>query len=214
MKFPRNKAYLLLVLILPIAFIFFLREGSFRAGKVLPIYGDRFVEPGKKDTTYHTVGPFSFTDQEGNTINQDSVKGKIRIVNFFFARCKGVCPKMNRNLVMVFDKYQNSPDIVFISHTVDPENDSAQVLKEYARMMDVKYGRWFFVTGRYADIAHIQNQYLLPKADGNSLDQIAHSQNLMLVDKQGRVRGAYDGLKTNEVLKLKEDIKLLLAEYK
>ncbi|KAB2918618.1 MAG: SCO family protein [Bacteroidetes bacterium] len=210
----RKKIYLVLLFILPIGFVALLKQGTFKAGAILPIYGDRYLAAGAKDTTYHTVGPFSFTDQKGFLLTNDSVKGKIRIVNFFFARCQGVCPKMNNNLTLVYDKYKQSPDIVFISHTVDPENDSTEVLAEYARVRDIRYGNWFFVTGKYEQIAFIQNQYLLPKADGASADQIAHSQHLILVDKEERIRGAYDGLKMNEVLQLKEDIKLLLAEYK
>jgi protein SCO1 len=209
-----KRAYLLLLLLLPIAFVLILKNGTFRANTRLPIFGDRYLPKGATDTVYHTVGPFSFIDQKGNVLNDDSVKGKIRIVNFFFARCKGTCPKMNGNLVLVYDKYKQSPDIVFISHTVDPKNDTVAVLNEYARRMDITYRNWFFVTGSYNDIAEIQNQYLLPKADGSATDQIAHSQHLILVDKEGRIRGAYDGLVMNEILKLREDVKLLLAEYR
>jgi len=210
----RKRILLLLLLLAPVVFVILLKYGSFRAGVKLPIYGERFLAEGAKDTTYHTVGNFSFTDQHGNILTQDSIKGKIRIVNFFFARCAGVCPRMNRNLELVHDKYRESPDIIFISHTVDPENDSAEVLNQYAQRFGAKYKRWYFVTGRYDDIARIQNEYLLPKADGSSADQIAHSQHIILVDKEGRVRGAYDGLNMKEVQNLKDDVKLLLAEYK
>ncbi len=208
---PLNKrVYLLLLLLIPVAFVLFLKQGSFRSNETLPIYGNRFLPEGKTDTTYHTVGEFALTDQKGNVFTQDTVKGKIRVVNFFFARCQGVCPKMNSNVLMVYDKYKNSPDIVFISHTVDPTHDNAQVLDNYATQLNASYKRWYFVTGNYDDIAEVQNQYLLPKADGSSTDQIAHSQYIILVDDKDRVRGAYDGLNINQVLKLKDDIKLLV----
>lgn len=210
---PNSKrAYLLFLLLIPVAFVLLLKQGSFRSNETLPIYGDRFLPPDQTDTVYHTVGDFSLTDQKGNVFTQDTVKGKIRIANFFFARCQGTCPKMNSNLLMVYDKYKNSPDIVFISHTVDPTNDSAEVLDTYASQIDAKYKRWYFVTGKYDDIAEVENQYLLPKADGISTDQISHSQYIILVDDKDRVRGAYDGLNINQVLRLRDDIKLLVNE--
>ncbi len=210
---PLNKrVYLLLLLLIPIAFVLFLKQGSFRSNETLPIYGNRFLPTGETDSVFHTVGEFSLTDQKGNIFTQDTVKGKIRIANFFFARCLGTCPKMNSNVLMVYDKYKNSPDVVFISHTVDPSNDSAEVLDTYAQQINAHYKRWYFVTGKYDDIAEMQNQYLLPKADGSSTDQIAHSQYIILVDDKDRVRGAYDGLNINQVLKLRDDIKLLVNE--
>ncbi|HYG15788.1 MAG TPA: SCO family protein, partial [Bacteroidia bacterium] len=209
-----KRVYLTLLLLIPVAFIVLLKSGTFKATGTLPIYGERYVPESSKDTVYHTVGNFTLTDQEGNVFTQDSAKGKIRVVNFFFARCQSVCPKMNGHLSIVFKDYIKSRDVIFISHTVDPQHDSAEVLKEYARSMDVPYKHWYFLTGPYGEMARIQNQYLLPKADGTSADQIAHSQHIILVDKEDRIRGAYDGLQTNEILQLKEHIKLLKAEYK
>lgn len=211
-----NKRFLLtLLLLLPIAFVALLKLGVFRVNSTLPIYGERYVPQGKTDTVYHTVGEFMLTDHKGNVFTQDTVKGKIRVTNFFFARCKGVCPKMNGNLATaVYEKYKYSPNIVFVSHTVDPTHDTPEVLNKYAKNMAAEYKHWYFVTGEYEDIAEVQNQYLLPKADGSSIDQIAHSQHIVLVDKEDRVRGTYDGLDYAKMKKLEEDIKILLQEYK
>lgn len=211
-----NKRYLfILILALPIAFVAVLKFGAFRVNSTLPIYGNRFLPAGATDTVYHTVGEFSLTDQKGNVFTQDTVKNKIRVTNFFFARCKGVCPKMNGNLATaVYEKFKYSPNIVFVSHTVDPTYDNPKVLDTYANNMAAEYKHWYFVTGDYEDIAEVQNQYLLPKADGSSLDQIAHSQHIILVDKEDRIRGSYDGLDYAAMKKLEEDIKVLLAEYK
>lgn len=211
----RKRASLILLLLIPIAFVIILKVGAFRVNYTLPIYGERYLPKGATDTVYHTVGEFSFTDQKGNVFNQDTVKDKIRVTNFFFARCKGVCPQMNGNLhTAVYKKFKNSPNIVFVSHTVDPDHDTVEVLDIYANNMVANYKHWYFVTGEYSDIAEVQNQYLLPKADGSSIDQIAHSQHIILVDKEDRIRGAYDGLDYAAMKKLEEDIKLLLAEYK
>lgn len=210
-----KRLKLILLLSLPIAFVAILYNGSFRVNSILPIYGERYLPKGETDTVYHTVGEFSFTDQKGNTFTQDTVKGKIRVTNFFFARCKGVCPKMNGNLhTAVYEKFKYSPNIVFVSHTVDPEYDSPKVLNTYANNLAVDYKHWYFLSGEYSDIAEVQNQYLLPKADGSSVDQIAHSQHIILVDKEDRIRGAYDGLDYAEMKDLEQDIKILLAEYK
>ncbi len=210
-----KRASLLLLLLIPIVFVAMLKFGAFRVNITLPIYGNRYVPKGEIDTVYHTVGEFSFIDQKGNIFTHDTVKGKIRVTNFFFARCKGVCPKMNGNLhTAVYGKYKKSPNIVFVSHTVDPEYDSPKVLNSYASNLAVEYKHWYLVTGEYADIAEVQNQYLLPKADGSSVDQIAHSQHIILVDKEDRIRGAYDGLNYGEMRKLEDDIKILLKEYK
>ncbi len=210
-----KRASLLLLLLIPILFVAILKFGAFRVNTALPIYGERYLPKGATDTVYHTVGEFSFTDQKGNIFTHDTVKDKIRVTNFFFARCKGVCPKMNGNLhTAVYEKYKYSPNIVFVSHTVDPTHDTAEVLNAYEKNMATNYKHWYFVTGKYKDIAEVQNQYLLPKADGSSVDQIAHSQHIILVDKEDRIRGAYDGLDYAEMKKLEEDIKILLAEYK
>lgn len=211
-----DKRFLLvLLLLLPIAFVAILKFGAFRVNSTLPIYGERYVLPSSPDTVYHTVGEFMLTDQKGNTFTQDTVKGKIRVTNFFFARCKGVCPKMNGNLATaVYEKFKYSPNIVFVSHTVDPNHDDPKVLDTYANNMAAEYKHWYFVTGDYEDIAEVQNQYLLPKADGSSMDKIAHSQHIILVDKEDRIRGTYDGLDYAKMKKLEEDIKVLLQEYK
>ncbi len=143
--------------------------------------------------------------------------GKVTVVEYFFTTCKGICPRMNTNMRTIYEKYKDEPNFMILSHSCDPERDSVPQIKHYADSLKVDVKKWFFVTGR-KDSLYFQarNSYLLddPK---NSLekieDQFIHTQFFALVDKEGKVRGQiYDGLKQDELDKLKDDIAKLLKE--
>jgi protein SCO1/2 len=198
----------------------------FSTGRVhfvhLPIYGERMgvtktTVNGKErtDTIYHTIPPFSFTDQDGNTVTDKTFEGKIYVANFFFTTCRTICPRMNTSIQQVQQRLQEFPDLLFLSHTVDPANDSVQALAAYAKMIHADTKTWHFVTGDRKAIYDIGiNGYLLPvgedaKAEGGFL----HSEQLVLVDKEKRIRGFYDGTSAKAMTDLIDDIKTLAAEY-
>ncbi|QEC68068.1 SCO family protein [Panacibacter ginsenosidivorans] len=170
-----------------------------------------------KSPIISNVKPFTFLNQDGKDFTEKDMQGKVVVVNFFFTTCKGICPKMNGNMHKIYDAFKDEPGFMIVSHTCDPETDSVPVIKHYADSLKIDEHKWVFLTGRKDSLyAQARNSYLLddPK---NSLvninDQFLHTQFFALVDKNGDVRGqVYDGLKQEELDKLKDDIRTLLKE--
>lgn len=163
------------------------------------------------------VKPFTFSTQDGNPFTEKDMLGKVCVVNYFFTTCKGICPRMNGNLLSLYNEFKNEPDLLIVSHTCDPERDSAPQLKHYADSLKVNTKKWIFLTGRKDSLyLSARNSYLLDDPKNNLIkidDQFLHTQFFALVDKQGNVRGqVYDGLKKDELEQLKADIKKLLEE--
>lgn len=166
------------------------------------------------DTTPWLVPDFSFISQTGDSVTQKNFEGKIYVANFFFASCPDVCPKMNRNLHLVYEKFKKHPDIKFISHTVDPENDTLEVLSEYAKKMHVDNTKWYFVTGRKLDIYNLaENAYKAVAVSGDKPSTFIHSDKLVLVDKEKHIRGIYDSQDFEDVKRLQDGIVILIKEY-
>ena len=163
------------------------------------------------------VQNFSFTDQDGRPFNNQDMLGKICVVNYFFTTCKGICPRMNNNMKDVYEVFKDNPDVLIISHSCDPERDSVPKMKHYADSLKVDTKKWIFLTGR-KDSLYKMARYSYgiddPKnAVTNIKDDFIHTQFFALVDKNGIVRGGvYDGLKKEELEKMKSDIKNLLKE--
>lgn len=162
------------------------------------------------------VKPFKFLNQDGNTVTEQDVQNKVYVAEYFFTTCKGICPKMNRNMAKVYDKFKGEKDFVILSHTVDPERDSSARLKHYADSLKIDVTKWWFLTGTKDDLYTTARQsYLLDDQNNNKAkieEQFIHTQLFALVDKQKRVRGIYDGLKEDELLQLMKDIETLLGE--
>jgi len=166
------------------------------------------------------VQDFSFTDQNGQTVTQKNIDGKVYVAEYFFTTCKGICPKMNFNMKGVYDQFKNDKDFAIISHTSMPETDSVPLLKKYEEKMigsDPNYAaKWYFVTGSKDSLYKMARQSYLLDNDKNNSENIKeafnHTQFFVLVDKQKRVRGIYDGLKKEEIARLETDIATLLKE--
>lgn len=162
------------------------------------------------------VKPFAFVNQNGDTVRQDNLAGKVYVANYFFVTCTGVCPNMNGKLKTVYQAFRQEKSFAIISHTCQPEYDSVPQLKRYCDSIGADGKQWQFVTGNKLELYNIAREsYHIddPKNNvGDINDQFLHSQFLALVDRQGRVRGIYDGLKQKEVNALKEDIGQLLKE--
>lgn len=163
------------------------------------------------------VQNFAFTDQNGRSLTQKNLEGRVYVTEYFFTTCKGICPRMNYNMKTIYDKYKSEPDFAIVSHTCMPEVDSVPLMKAYALKMGAG-PNWYFVTGSKDSLYKMAREsYLLDNEKNNSMnikDQFIHTQFFALVDKQGRVRGVYDGLKNDELDKLSRDIKDLLRERK
>jgi len=215
MKFKGNY-YWLLVLI-PAAFIawFFLNKNEEKPLRTLAYFGKkRSMNDG--DTSYHTVKPFLFINQYNENVTEATVKEKIYVTDFFFTTCQSICPVMSDQLERVYEKFRNNKDVLILSHTVAPEEDSVNVLMDYAKLHGVKDKQWLFLTGDKKHLYEMARQgYLLNAEEGKGdADDFIHTQNFALVDKERHLRGFYDGTDSIEVSRLITDIELLLEEYR
>lgn len=176
--------------------------------KRLPTYGN----PG------HHVEDFSFTNQDGKTITNKDLDGKIYVVEYFFTTCEGICPKMNDNMAKVYEAFRGQNDVAILSHTVDPETDTVEQLKRYSLKFDADASQWNFVTGPKAALYNMAiNSYLVTAVEDTNhkevLPDFIHSEKFVLVDKEKHIRGSYDGTNASDVKKLISDILELRKEY-
>ncbi len=169
------------------------------------------------DVPYHQIPPFEFTDQSGNKLTEETFAGHIFVADFIFTTCPGICPEMTQGMKKVQDKMKGKTDrVMFLSHTVDPETDTPEVLAEYAANMGADTSKWKFATGSTDDIYGICAEgYKLSclVGDENSEEEFDHSGRLVLVDRDRIVRGYYLGYDSTAVKKLMEDILILTMEY-
>ena len=210
---------LFLLLVLPGLMYFYVTRGYNNFIKLEVI--------GKVD---HTIDDFSFINQNNDTITKDSLTGSIYVANFFFTACPSICPIMTKNMSYLQDKLSVYPDVRFLSHTVDPGNDTPEKLNSYINLMQKKnisidLSNWDFLTGDKDKLYQTAANYFVnASADSLAPGGFLHSEYFILIDKQGRVRsgidkngnavGAYDGTNEAQIKDLINDIKVLMAEYK
>jgi protein SCO1/2 len=178
----------------------------------------------------YSIDDFSFINQDNDTITKDSLTGSIYVANFFFTSCPSICPIMTRNMSYLQDKLSVFPNIRFLSHTVDPVNDTPDKLKSYVSLMqqkniNINLSNWDFVTGDKDKLYEsAANYFVNASVDSLAPGGFLHSEYFILIDKQGRVRsgidkngnavGAYDGTNEVQMKDLINDINVLMAEYK
>ena len=202
----------ILVILFPLVFWLVLIKGHNKF-KPLPIVSPYEVTLSG-DTVYHVIPDFSFQNQEGKTITQQDLDGKIYIANFFFVTCPTICPKMNAQVQRVQEAFKDAKNFQIVSFTVDPESDSVEALAAYAKKMEADNARWWFLTGEKDSIYSLaRNGFLVPAAVGNPESEFFHSQDLILIDKEKRMRGIYDGTEPAMVDTLIDEIKVLMTEY-
>ncbi len=194
-----------------LAFGFLLLACSTQEGR-LPIFGERSVNGS--DTIYHTIAPFRFVDQDSALISNGTFKDKIYVADFFFTTCRTICPIMKTQMLRVYEATKEMPDVLILSHTIDPEYDTVALLHDFALRLGVESNRWHFVTGVKDSIYKIaQTSYFATAMeDKTEPDGFIHSGAFLLIDKQGRIRGKYDGTKEEDVNRLIADIKRLRRE--
>ena len=166
------------------------------------------------------VQDFSFTDQNGQQVTNNTLDGETYVTEYFFTTCKGICPKMNANMQKVYDRFKNEKNFAILSHTSMPETDSVPLLKAYEQKMigaNPQFAsKWYFVTGSKDSLYKMARESYSLDNDKNHPqnidDQFIHTQFFALVDKEKRVRGIYDGLKKDEVSRMEKDIAGLLKE--
>ena len=192
--------------------------------KPLPIINPVDVKPEMVDSTLlrlgtgHKIGDFSFQNQNGKTITEDEVKGKIYVAEYFFTTCKSICPVMNMQMKRVNKAFANDKDFRILSFTVDPKIDTVAQMKWYAERHGAKGDKWHFLTGSKEDLYRLARKsfFLLKPAEAQNLgdagSDFIHTNNFVLVDRNARIRGYYDGTLADEVDQLIHDIKLLKEE--
>lgn len=215
-----KKALLLaIVFVVPAVAYLLLQTGKNRY-EPLPIIGPRDPAPrivdGKTviDTIYHTVGEFNLIDSDSLPVTQAVAKGKISVVDFFFSTCGTICPRMSNQMMRVQHKYRDNSDVVILSFTVDPSNDTPSRLKAYAQKHQAIPGKWYFITGDKDQIYRLakESYFLNALETPGSAEAFLHSEKFLLIDQQGRIRGIYDGTDHFEVKRLIEDIEALQQE--
>lgn len=189
----------------------------------LPFYGERHAETVKDaagvekiDTVYQTIPAWSFLNQDSVITTNKATDGKVYVADFFFTSCTTICPTMHRNLITVYNDFKANPDVMFVSHTIDFKYDKPHVLKKYAQKLGVDGPKWLFLYGTKDSVYTLaEKNYLVAVGEDNTAkDGYIHQGYLVLIDKDRRIRGAYDGTKADQVAQLKKDIPVLLAEYK
>ncbi len=178
----------------------------------LPILGEKeFIEGIDTDTVYHTIPFWSFQNQDGEYISKEDYQGKVYIADFFFTHCPSVCPKMLENMKYAQQQLKGE-NILFLSHTVDPKDDTVERLKWYAEKNNIDTQNWNFVTGEKQDLYELGvNGYLVSsQEDALAPGGFLHSEKFILVDTQGRIRGMYDGTQKEQVDKMINDARLLV----
>jgi protein SCO1/2 len=201
--------------------IIYLFYNALQPQQILPVYSPAMVnselvpEEIQHIRKYHTIADFSLTNQNGEEVTQEDYKDRIYIADFFFTTCPTICPIMTKNMAVIQNELQDDQEVLLLSHSVTPEIDSVEQLKKYALEKGVDDKKWNLVTGDKKEIYELaRKSYLAVKTDGNGgpFDMI-HTENFILVDKERRIRGFYDGTKTEDIEKLMEDLEILKASY-
>lgn len=219
--FAKYKLFGTVLLVLS-AIIIYLFYNALQPKRALPIYQPADFNPELVDSSlvhvknYHTIADFSLTNQNGNIITQEDYLDKIYVADFFFTTCPTICPIMTKNMVEIQASILSDDNIMLLSHSVTPEIDSVKQLKKYALEKGVIDAKWNLVTGDKKQIYELaRKSYLAVKEDGDGgpFDMI-HTENFVLVDRERRIRGTYDGTKPEEIQELLADLKILKASYK
>jgi len=181
-----------------------------------PDYTPEWIE--KNDPSYssiHHIPAFSFTNQNGETVTEKTVEGKIYVADFIFTRCGSICPKMTTNMALIQERFKNNKEVLLLSHSVTPEMDSVPVLKKYAKDKGIISGKWHLLTGNQDEIYTLaRKEYYAGDTIGyyQTGNEFLHTENFILVDKQRRIRGVYNGTLPLEAERLMDDIATLLKE--
>jgi protein SCO1/2 len=186
----------------------------------LPVYNSADFTPvwlneSASGSEFHTIAPFSFTDQNGNTFDSKQLEGKIYAVDFFFTTCPGICPKLTKNLGKVQDTYLNDANVMLLSFSVTPETDNAEVLNNYAKNHSVNNNKWKLLTGARKDIYSLARKSFFADEDlglQQNENDFLHTENVLLIDTKGRIRGIYKGTLPLEIEKLIKEIGILEKE--
>ena len=215
-----SKITLFLFTLLIVSFLFVSCENEPKK-ETLPYYNSADLTPNwytekQLDTLkLHKIANFKFTNQDGKTVSNETVEGKIYVANFFFTICPSICPTMTQNLLAVQKTFRDDNEIVMLSHSVMPTTDSVQQLKKYANRWKIETQKWHLLTGEKEKIYTLARQsYFAEKEIGlqKQKNEFLHTENVFLIDKNGYIRGVYNATLALDVENLVNDIKVLQTE--
>jgi len=211
-----KRIVILVILLVPAIWALFLYTGKHNVSTV-PYFGPRSAvqnADGSADTIYHKVPEFSFDGHNGNKVTNGTFENSIYVADFVFTTCAEICPKMSTQLMRVQNKFEEFENVKFLTHTVNPKHDTVEVMKKYAEQYGAIDGKWFMVTGDKKEIYDIaRHGYFLDVRDGDGgAHDFIHSQDMILIDENGHMRGIYDGTDSFKVNDLIKDIEALQYE--
>ena len=184
--------------------------GAGEQQQALPILGNHQFNGA--DTIYHQIPDFAFVDQDSNLITNATFDGKVYVADFFFTSCPTICPKVKKQMLRIYDKYQNEPRLMFLSHSIDPKRDTVGRLKTYSENLGVSPERWRFITGNKDDIYEIADDYMsIATEDPTAPGGFDHSGWILLIDKDRHIRSYCNGTVPEKVDGFMEDIDWLLG---
>ncbi len=203
-----NKSFLTIILLALVAC-----SNPKKTTEKLPIYGNTtFTDT---DTVYHTIQDFMLLDQDSALVTNETLSNKVYVADFFFTSCPTICPTMKTQMLRVYNNFETEDNLLILSHTIDPTHDTIPLLNDYAQRLGVSSKRWKFLWGTKDEIYDLAERSYLSIADEDSdaPGGYIHSGAFLLIDKQRRVRGVYDGTMPEQVDILMIDIEKLIAEY-
>lgn len=213
-----------LLVVLAALFLLNCGEKEQRMGKIevlenkevaqLPYFNSALFTPEWEKGT-HKIPDFSFTNQKGEEVTNKTFEGHIYVADFFFTICPGICPKLTKNMGLLQDEYQEDPSVLLVSHSVMPWNDTVDKLAVYGKKNQVSLPKWHLVTGDKDAIYDIaRNGYFADEDFGKTQeeDSFIHTENFILVDAKGYIRGVYNGTLPLEVKRLMRHIEILKNE--
>ena len=218
MKFSWKTGMLLLILVIPV-FIYLFLQGFGSNSYAIPVFYENGVESSLEHCQFsegqHFIPDFEMISQDNETITADMMESKISVVDFFFTSCPDICPIMSSELERVNQIFKEKANVQILSFTVDPAFDTPEVLKAYAKEYRADPDQWTFLTGDKEDIYSLARcGFLLPVQDGDgSKADFIHSEKVILVDEQKRIRGYYDGTDREDIDRLITEINILLGSY-
>jgi protein SCO1/2 len=175
-----------------------------------------WMNPGSPGyASIHRIDTFSLTSQTGSTITRDSLAGHVFLANFFFTHCTSICPKMTHNIKLLQDSLLRNSPVKFVSFSVMPWADSVARLREYGEGMGIDPNRWYLLTGPATRIYHLARQsFFAEKGLGlqKTDDDFLHTESMLLIDRQGRIRGIYNATQRTDMDRVSEDLTDLLRE--
>ena len=178
----------------------------------LPYIGDRQDTEG--NVIQHEISPFTFVSQLGDTIRNQELNGKIYFADFFFTSCPSICPKVKKQMLRLYDRFGSHPDVLLVSHTIDPKRDSVSILMQYAENLDVDHNKWLFLTGVKEELLDIADDYFVAAYEDPSVPGgFDHSGKILLLDKEGRIRSFCDGTDPESVDRFMKDVDRLIKGY-